>query len=255
LAFVGLFAINLATISFLQARHGLELGEELSGSELLKLAVDVATDPATLNRVLLFVGDADDATSVRTGYYFSNFLAGYQNGLTDDSLSVFARSAQIGHLDIVVGQRAGHFNADAWGRLLAWLTPNIGQDKQPFYLSDELVWGLGLRVKESVGFPLVTAPGEIYSISGLYGMLLITIAVQSLLLLVIVSIRTVSGYSFAYVGGLVTVLITVIMTSSAGSFLIATLRTLPLVYVGLMLLFARTSPMPRWNLNEQQDHI
>jgi hypothetical protein len=92
----------------------------------------------------------------------SPFFAALPGGPAD----LLARLALLPQMDVVVARIDP--SGVRWGDLLAILVsalPSFGQDKLLIF-SDVIVWELGLRVRDSLGRPMITAEGELFAIGG-----------------------------------------------------------------------------------------
>ena len=107
-----------------------------------------------------------NATARRSGFY-SEFLG----SVTD----LGGRLTVLPQMDIVVSRWPEATMArwdELWAIVLSAL-PSLGQTKSLIF-SDEVVWELGLRGRETIGRPMITAVGELYVIGG-YGAILLVI--------------------------------------------------------------------------------
>jgi hypothetical protein len=103
---------------------------------------------------------------LRTEGFHSEFLGNIGD--------ITARLTVLPQMDIVTS-RINEGWSERWGEL--WNTvlsalPSFGQPKELIF-SDEVVWELGLRFRDSVGRPMITAEGELYAIGGYLAVFLI----------------------------------------------------------------------------------
>lgn len=123
-----------------------------------------------------------EESQVLTGNEY-NRLSGYYSpffGLTDAGL--IERFTLTPQMDIATGQVPPPASVD-WGQLtkvLGSALPSIGQEKE-LILSDKIIWGLGLRPRDSIGRPLISFQGELFVLGGTVLVFMIS-AVFSLLL-------------------------------------------------------------------------
>lgn len=153
--------LNWVTYSFLEARK-----VRTETGEVFEKTIDIAfSDNGLAHLLLIPTGERPNYDVVGSAYH-SDFIRTSVWGPADDS-AVAGRLALIAHMDIVTGRlpEPQEVDWDVVAGTIGSVLPNFG-DKQEFLYSDELVWGLSLRPRQSVGRPLVTVAGELYAIGG-----------------------------------------------------------------------------------------
>lgn len=147
-------------------------GTSVSTAELFAskfFALDTAfflINPFYVHPVQLEAATAPENTS---GFYSDFFRAG--------SDSLLQRLTLLPQMDIVVS-KIRDISAirwdDLWSNIVWNVLPGIfGQDKDLLF-SDQIVWELGLRDWASVGRPMITVQGELFSIGGYVCVFLVT---------------------------------------------------------------------------------
>lgn len=94
--------------------------------------------------------------------FFSPFFNGAEASMLD-------RLTLLPRMDIVTGRLAPQSEvrwSDLFDQLFWTVLPNFGQSKNLIY-SDQVVWELGLRARDNVGRPMITAEAELYVMGGL----------------------------------------------------------------------------------------
>ena len=102
----------------------------------------------------------------------TGFFSDFFNGAEADMLD---RLTLLPRMDIVTGRWPQGSEVrwhDLWEQLFWTVLPNIGQTKNLIY-SDHVVWDLGLRARDSVGRPMITAEAELYVMGGLPAVILV----------------------------------------------------------------------------------
>ncbi|MEL7344947.1 MAG: hypothetical protein AAFN59_08805, partial [Pseudomonadota bacterium] len=105
--------------------------------------------------------------TTHTGF-FSDFFSGAEADMLD-------RLTLLPRMDIVTGRWPIDADVrwyDLWEQLFWTVLPNIGQSKNLIY-SDHVVWDLGLRARDSVGRPMITAEAELYVMGGLPAVIIV----------------------------------------------------------------------------------
>jgi hypothetical protein len=102
-------------------------------------------------------------------------IDGFNSAFLQGDTSLFARLALLPQMDIVTS-RLEAFHEIRWGDLLDNVLaalPTVGLDKALVF-SDQVVWELGLRSRDTLGRPMITVEGELFAIGG-YGAVLVII--------------------------------------------------------------------------------
>jgi hypothetical protein len=161
--------------------------------------------------------------------YYSPFLQGGPTAVEDQTGTISARFAQLGHMDIVTGQYPLQKTLDFenWHDHIWSAFAGTDNNSTANLYSDELVWRLGLRPRGSIGRPLVTVAGELYMLSGIYLMIFTTFTLYLALFLEILFLRRIIGFSTSYVIGGIIFLIPVVFTGTAFSLLGLIVRGAP----------------------------
>lgn len=214
---IGCIALSIISQSFLNARPNDRTNVSVSQVASDTLGGIFSFD-TWANALPSLQVDSDDAGAVsQSSRYYSPFLQGGPAVTKNQSGTISARFAQLGHMDIVTGQYPlmTGFDAANWkDHVVSAILGSRGESTAALY-SDELVWQLGLRPRGSIGRPLVSVAGELYMLSGIYFMLAMTIGIYIILFSGILWFRYIVGYSTSYVIGGTIFLIPVIFTGTA----------------------------------------
>lgn len=232
LVLVSAFCLGVVSQAFVNARPN-----DRSAIDPVQVLTDTLTQ---IGSAETWVGALPDLSNeqeqryvqLRSAYY-SRFLQGGVNATSDQSLSIGARLAQIGHMDIVTGKYPLQDNLDGpmWkDHLVATATASPEGFLAPLY-SDELVWNLGLRPRPLIGRPLVSVAGELYMLSGIYLLPVITFIIFLLLIGQALIYRAAIGYSSAYVISSIMAMFTIIFTGTVFGLLNTAARVMPLLIV------------------------
>lgn len=198
----GTIIANVVSISLLAARPD-DPATATVGSTT-DLALEAVLSPTTWVQALPFLGSAqgEKYRAERTSKYYSNFLAGGEGKIIDLSDSLWARLAQLGHLDIVVGQKSivTEVDLESLKDEIEFIMPGREADDNIARLySDVVVWDMGLRRNQLVGRPLVTVAGEMYLLTGIYVYPFFAFVVFFIILVELRILRRCAKYSVAYI--------------------------------------------------------
>lgn len=230
---------NWVTFAFLTAR--IEESQGLTANTVgrtVELAFSYEGVAAAIP--LLPMAENPKSQPNRQRRYHAAFLRNSAWGEADE-LSVFARLTLLAHMDVVTG-RLGDIHAVKWHEIAALVPnalPNVGQQKNLIY-SDDVVWDLGLRDRNSIGRPMITVAGELYTMGGLAAVFWIALVVFTLIFLLLRLIRSGTGYNPVYVGAMLSLLYAITMTGTALGAVAMVLRTLPLMWIALVIVTPRS---------------
>jgi hypothetical protein len=216
IAFSGI-ALSIVSQSFLNARPNDR--SNVSVSQVASDTLEGIFSSDTWSNALpsLQVNNEDVGAVSQRSRYYSPFLQGGPSATKNQSGTISARFAQLGHMDIVTGQyplKTGFDTVNWKDHVVSAILGSSSESTAALY-SDELVWQLGLRPRGSIGRPLVSVAGELYMLSGVYFMVVVTIGIYIMLLAGILCFRSIVGYSTPYVIGGTIFLIPVIFTGTA----------------------------------------
>jgi hypothetical protein len=228
---LGLFFSNLITESFIRARLEYQAGHVASAPTR---TLELIFSGESIWSAIPILGQSSDVKKLtnESSLYHSAFLRkSYSNEAND--LGFLARTALIAYIDIVaprVETRNDNIDWNSVQGILLSVIPDIGQTKELIY-SDKLVWSLGLRGTETIGRPLVTIPGELFSIGGFGFLFLSSLALYFLLFLEINWTRQYLHSSIVCNATLLVLFYDVIFTGTALSAISVGLRNFPLLFV------------------------
>ena len=226
-------ALNWVTYSFITARTDVAEG---NAQEPLTRTVEVAFSPLGLTRLIPFWPQDEEVSSfsARSGRYYSLFLRA--NSDQSENFTTAGRFALLAHMDIATGRLGlvDHVDWNELGLLVPSALPDFGQRKNLIY-SDQVIWGLGLRPKETVARPLITVAGEFYSLGGLAVLFFASMAVFFVVFLELSILRKILGYNFIYVTASLTVIYSITFTGTALGSVLIVFRYLPILLIFLTL--------------------
>ncbi len=222
LGIVCLGVLNWISYSFLEARKF-----RTDTTDVFEETINIAFSPEGLTHLLLISDDEIPIYDTVGSAYRSDFIRTSVWGPVADT-SWTGRLALIAHMDIVTGRLAEPDEID-W-RIVAGtvgsVLPNFG-DKQELLYSDELVWGLSLRPRQSVGRPLVTVAGELYAIGGFPFILVAGFMLYSGLILLLVIFDHIARNKLVYVVTGISLLGNVTLTGTFAALMASSFRMLP----------------------------
>jgi hypothetical protein len=214
--------LNWISYSFLEARKF-----RTDTTDVFEETINIAFSPEGLTHLLLISDDEIPIYDTVGSAYRSDFIRTSVWGPVADT-SWTGRLALIAHMDIVTGRLAEPDEID-W-RIVAGtvgsVLPNFG-DKQELLYSDELVWGLSLRSRQSVGRPLVTVAGELYAIGGFPFILVAGFMLYSGLILLLVIFDHIARNKLVYVVTGISLLGSVTLTGTFAGLMASSFRMLP----------------------------
>lgn len=166
------------------------------------------------------VRDIQEQSYGQDRFWYAYFSAGDSFG---------ERFVLLPQLDIVCGQYGdvSQTRWDALANVVISSLPNLGQEKDLNY-NDELTWDLGLRDYGVVGKPMLTNACELYTMSGLLGMYVISLIEFLLIFLFLRILKDQLEFSILYVVTLVVAIMYVTVTTSSLGVASTAIRGLPL---------------------------
>jgi hypothetical protein len=231
--------LNWVTYSFLEARK-----VRTETGEVFEKTLDIAfSEEGFLHLLLIPTGEQPNYDIVGSAYH-SDFIRTSVWGPVDDS-ALSGRLALIAHMDIVTGRlpEPQEVDWDVVAGTIGSVLPNFG-DKQELLYSDELVWGLSLRPRQSVGRPLVTAAGELYAIGGFQFILCAGFLMYAGIILLLSLMRRLTSNMLVYVVTGVAILGYVTLTGTFLGLMSTSFRMLPefLLLLAFLGSFVKTEP-------------
>jgi hypothetical protein len=133
-------------------------------------------------------------------------------------------------MDVVCGQ-FGEVHQTRWDALFNLVTaslPNFGQTKVLTY-NDQLTWDLGLRDEDVIGKPMLTNACELYTMSGLTGVFLISTIEFFVIFLLIAFLRRQLEFYILYIGTVSILIIPLTVSTSSLGVAADVIRELPLI--------------------------
>jgi hypothetical protein len=224
------FSLGVISESIIKARPNDR--SSIDTAQVMQNTINELGSLETWQNALPNIANSDYSDGVTNkARYYSPFLQGGVGSKVDQSGTIGARLAQIGHMDIVTGGYPiqSKFDADNW---LDHIRSVYGAESEtsvaPIY-SDQLVWNLGIRPRGLIGRPLVSVAGEVYMLSGVWWLIPITAIAYLILFLELAVLRTIIGLNTTYVICGLIALFPIIFTGTALNLVATDIRGIPIL--------------------------
>ncbi|RVU83407.1 hypothetical protein EOL70_16920 [Leucothrix sargassi] len=176
-AYIGISAINTFSLVMLEIRQYRE-----TASNMVGVFVDKFFSMDTLLGLInpFYVSEVMQDRLYKAETYSSLFQTDFFEG----GSGVFSRLTVLPQMDIATSNLSNAIEVK-WqelGVIFASALPDFGQTKN-LLLSDQIVWGLGLRDPNVIGRPMITAQGEIFYLGGYLAVFILIPLLYSLMYL------------------------------------------------------------------------